>query len=166
MNFFLIIFLNSFILIKIIFMENENTEYKEGDADEFTIFLFSESPKKPSTIKLELNSSDNIKIGLNIFQELLMVFTAGIKYLFSGGNDKVDISSLTIEDIHLMNQYFESMGFKINVEKFTIAEYLDNIKLPNYFQDQHLIKDDTMLREIYYEATLDLIIYRISFDFL
>jgi hypothetical protein len=147
-------------------MENENTQYQVGDADEFTIFLFSEKPKEPNTIKLELDNNKDIKIGLNIFQELLMIFTEGIKYLFSCGNDKVDVSSLTIEDIDLMGKYFKSMGFKINVEKFTIGEYLDNIKLPNYFKDQHLIETNTMLRDIYYEATLDLIIYRISFDFL
>ena len=148
-------------------METEDTEYKEGCADDFTIFLFSEQPKEPNTIKLELdNKGKDIKIGLNIFQELLMIFTSGIKYLFSNGCDTVDISSLTIEDIDLMGKYFESMGFKIKVDKFTIGEYLDNIKLPNYFKDQDLIKDDTMLRDIYYEATIDLIIYRISFDFI
>ena len=134
-------------------MENENTEYQVGGADEFTIFLFSEKPKDPNTIKLELDNNIDIKIGLNIFQELLMIFTAGIKYLF-GENDKVDISSLSVDDIHLMGKYFESMGFKINVEKFTIGEYLDNIKLPNYFKDQHLIEDNTKLCDIYYEATL------------
>jgi hypothetical protein len=146
-------------------MENENTEYQVGGADEFTIFLFSEKPKDPNTIKLELDNNIDIKIGLNIFQELLMIFTSGIKYLF-GENDKVDISSLSVDDIHLMGKYFESMGFKINVEKFTIGEYLDNIKLPNYFKDQHLIEDNTKLCDIYYEVTLNLIIYRISFDFL
>ena len=146
-------------------MENENTEYQVGYPDEFTIFLFSEKPKDPNTIKLELDNNIDIKIGLNIFQELLMIFTAGIKYLF-GENDKVDISSLSVDDIHLMGKYFESMGFKINVEKFTIGEYLDNIKLPNYFKDQHLIEDNTKLCDIYYEATLNLIIYRISFNFL
>lgn len=146
-------------------MENENTEYQVGGADEFTIFLFSEKPKDPNTIKLELDNNIDIKIGLNIFQELLMIFTSGIKYLF-GENDKVDLSSLSVDDIHLMGKYFESMGFKINVEKFTIGEYLDNIKLPNYFKDQHLIEDNTKLCDIYYEATLNLIIYRISFNFL
>ena len=94
-----------------------------------------------------------------------MIFTSGIKYLFSGGNDTVDVSKLSTEDINFMNQYFESMGFKIKVDKFTIGEYLDNIKLPNYFKDQHLIEDNTMLKDIYYEATINLIIYRISFDF-
>lgn len=147
-------------------MENEDTKYVDGDGDDFTIFLFSEKPKEKNSIKLELNPSDkNIKIGLMIFQELLMIFTAGIKYLFSE-DEKVDITSLNEDDILLMNEYFASIGHVIIIEIFTIEEYLSNMKLPNYFKDQHLIKDDTMLRDIYYETVLDGKIYRISFDFL
>ena len=147
-------------------MENEDTKYVDGDGDDFTIFLFSEKPKEKNSIKLELNSDDkDIKIGLMIFQELLMIFTAGIKYLFSK-DEKVDITSLNEDDILLMNEYFASIGHIIIIEKFTIEEYLSNIKLPNYFKDQHLIKDDTMLRDIYYETVINSNIYRISFDFL
>ena len=35
-------------------MENKDTEYIDGDADEFTIFLFSNPPKEKNSIKLEL----------------------------------------------------------------------------------------------------------------
>lgn len=147
-------------------MENEDTKYVDGDGDDFTIFLFSEKPKEKNSIKLELNSDDkDIKIGLMIFQELLMIFTAGIKYLFSK-DEKVDITSLNEDDILLMNEYFASIGHVIIIEKFTIEEYLSNMKLPNFFKDQHLIKDDTMLRDIYYETVINTNIYRISFDFL
>ena len=148
-------------------MENENTVYKNGDGDNFTIFLFSENPKEKNSIKLELNpSEEDIKTGLHIFQELLMIFTSGIKYLFSDENKLVDISKLCEDDIILMNNYFNSFGFIINVDKFSISEYLNNIKLPNYFKDKNLIKDDTLLKDIYYEVTKDFIIYRIYFDFL
>ena len=147
-------------------MENEDTKYIDGDADEFTIFLFSESPKEENSIKLELNPTDkNIQIGLLIFQELLMIFTSGIKYLFSK-DEKVDITSLSDEDISLMDKYFASIGFRIIIETFTIEEYLSNMKLPNYFKDQHLIKENTPLPDLYYETALNAIIYRISFDFL
>ena len=94
-----------------------------------------------------------------------MIFTAGIKYLFSK-DEKVDVTKLSEEDIVLMNKYFASIGHIINIEIFTIEEYLSNMKLPNYFKDQHLIKDNTMLRDIYYETALNAKIYRISFDFL
>ena len=134
-------------------MENENTEYMDGDADEFTIFLFSEPTKEKNSIKLELDpSKKDIHIGLHIFQELLMIFTAGIKYLFSK-DEKVDITTLTEEDISLMNRYFESMGFIININIFTIEGYLSNMKLPNYFLHQELIKENTPLDSFYYETT-------------
>lgn len=147
-------------------MENEDTKYLNGDGDDFTIFLFSEPPKEKNSIKLELNSKgQDIKIGLMIFQELLMIFTAGIKYHFSE-DEKVDITKLTEENIKLMNEYFASIGFTISIDVFSIEEYLTNMKLPNYFLNQDLIKDDTLLKDIYYETSIDMKIYRISFDFL
>ena len=147
-------------------MENKDTEYIDGDADEFTIFLFSEPPKEKNSIKLELSpSKKKIHIGLHIFQELLMIFTAGMKYLFSE-EEKLDVTKLEQKDIKLMNDYFESMGFQVNVEVFTISEYLDNMKLPNYFLKKELITENTMLDEFYYETTLNAKIYRIYFNFL
>jgi len=147
-------------------MENENTEYINGDADDFTIFLFSEPPKEQSSIKLQLNQSkEKMHIGLHIFQELLMIFTSGMKYLFSE-EEKLDITKLEQKDIDLMEKYFESMGFKVEIEVFTIVEYLDNMKLPNYFINQELIEENTPLDSFYYETSLKDRIYRICFDFL
>ena len=147
-------------------MENKDTEYIDGDADEFTIFLFSEPPKEKNSIKLELKpSKEKIHIGLHIFQELLMIFTEGSKYLF-GKENKVDITKLCKEDIHLLNEYYESFGFTLHIDVFTIIEYIDNMKMPNYFLHQELIKDDTLLKDIYYETSFDGNIYRIYFDFL
>ena len=147
-------------------MENESLEYKEGSGDEFTRFIFSSNPKEKNTIKLELNPCQkNIKIGLHLFQELLMILTEGMKFLYSNENEKVDISELTEENIELMNRYFQSFGFMITIETFDIKQYLENIKLPNYFKDKHLIRDNTLLKDIYYEVTIKYIIYRLSFDF-
>jgi hypothetical protein len=148
-------------------MEDDSTEYIDGDADDFTIFLFSEKPKEQNTIKLELSDNvENLQIGLHIFQELLMIFTSGIKYLFGNGDETVNITILTEEDINLMNQYFKSMGFKITIEIFTIGEYLNNMKLPNYFINKELIEKETILRDFYYETSLSGKIYRITFDFI
>jgi len=147
-------------------MENKDTEYIDGDADDFTIYLFSNEPQEKNSIKLELSKPrEDIKIGLHIFQELLMIFTSGIKYLFSK-DEIVDITSLTVDDISLMNHYFQSIGFTILIETFTISEYLSNMKLPNYFRNHDLIKDNTPLDDFYYETHLAGIIYRITFNFL
>ena len=147
-------------------MEHTDTEYKEGDDSEFLDFLFTEIPQEKNSIKLELSPAEkNVKIGLHIFQELLMIFTGGLKKLF-GEKEKVDITILKPEDIQLMNKYFESMGFQCMVERFNVSEYLENMKMPNYFVNQELITDKTLLKDIYYETSINYIIYRVSFDFM
>ena len=147
-------------------MDNKETEYLDGDADDFTIYLFSDLPKEKNSIKLELTpSKEKLHIGLHIFQELIMIFTSGMKYLFSN-EDKLDITKLEEKDIHLMNQYFESIGFQVTILVFTITDHLDNMKLPNYFINKELIEENTMLDDFYYETSLKGMIYRVSFNFL
>ena len=145
-------------------MEHTDTEYKEGNDSEFLDFLFTEIPQEKNSIKLELSPTEkDVQIGLHIFQELLMIFTGGLKKLF-GEKEKVDITILKPEDIQLMNKYFESMGFQCMVERFNVSEYLENMKMPNYFVNQELITDKTLLKDIYYETSINYIIYRVSFD--
>lgn len=147
-------------------MENEDTEYIEGSGDDFLHYIFSNEPKEKNSVKLVLDPpNEGVKIGLHIFQELLMVFTMALKYNYSE-NENLDISSINHEDINKINRYFQSFGHSVLVEKFTIEEYLSKIKLPNYFKDKHLIKDNTLLRDIYYETFVNGYIYRITFDFL
>jgi len=40
------------------------------------------------------------------------------------------------------------------------------MKLPNYFLNQELIEENTMLNEFYYETHINGKIYRVYFDFL
>ena len=147
-------------------MENEDTEYIEGNGDDFLKYIFSKEPREKNSVKLELDPPDpGVKLGLHIFQELLMVFTMALKYLYSDGED-LNISTITSEDIDKINRHFNSFGFSVLVEKFTIQDYLSNMKLPNFFKNKDLIKDDTLLRDIYYETFTNDNIYRITFDFI
>ena len=147
-------------------MENEDTEYIEGNGDDFLKYIFSSEPREKNSVKLELDPpNEGVKLGLHVFQELLMVFTMGLKYLYSEG-DALNISTISPEDIDKINRHFQSFGFSVLVEKFTIQDYLSNMKLPNFFKDKELIKDDTLLRDIYYETYVNDFIYRITFDFI
>lgn len=147
-------------------MENEDTEYIEGNGDDFLKYIFSKEPREKNSVKLELDPPDTgVKLGLHIFQELLMVFTMALKYLYSDGED-LNISTIRSEDIDKINRHFNSFGFSVLVERFTIQEYLSNMKLPNLFKNKELIKDDTLLRDIYYETFTNDNIYRITFDFI
>lgn len=144
----------------------------DGDGDDFTIFLFSHPVKEPNTIKLELAPPEKgVHIGLHIFQELLQIFVDGLKYFYgqqSGKDDgKVDINSLTIDNIDLMKRYFLSIGFQLILNVFTPENYVSK---PDIFNDKSLIKENTMLDEYFYEITTydsnDLEkIYRVSFKF-
>ena len=142
----------------------------DGDGDDFTIFLFSHPVKEPNTIKLELAQPEKeVHIGLHIFQELLQIFVDGLKYFFSDKNDegKVDINSLSEENIDLMKRYFLSIGFELILDVFTPDDYVSK---PDIFKDHSLIKENTMLDEYFYEiSTYDSDdsekIYRVSFKF-
>ena len=140
----------------------------DGDGDDFTIFLFSHPVKEPNTIKLELAPPEKgVHIGLHIFQELLQIFTDGIKYFYSKDDGKVDINSLTEDNIDLMKRYFLSIGFQLILNVFTPENYVSK---PDIFNDKSLIKENTMLDEYFYEITTydsndSEKIYRVSFKF-
>ena len=142
---------------------DSDTEYKEGDHIDFINYLFSNSPKNIGEVKLELPLSEPSKnVGLHEFEQLLMIFVDGLKY-FYGENDKVDIHKLNSEDIQKVNEYFLSMNYKVNVDVYpTMNEYV--FKYPNYFKDQKHIKEDTELKDYYYEVYgKDNCVFRISF---
>ena len=80
---------------------------------------------------------------------------------------KVDINSLTVDNIDLMKRYFLSIGFQLILEVFTPENYVSK---PDIFNDKSLIKENTMLDEYFYEITTydsnDMEkIYRVSFKF-
>ena len=83
---------------------NNDTEYKEGDHNDFINYLFSDSPREKGEVKLELPLNERDKnLGLHEFEQLLMIFVDGLKY-FYGINGKVNINNLTKEDIQKVNE--------------------------------------------------------------
>ena len=132
---------------------NPEPEYKEGHHKEFIQYIFSDSPKEPGEVKLELplpEGSEKCKnIGLHLFEQLLMIFVDGLKY-FYGKDGKVDINKLTKEDIIKVNEYFISMNYSVDLKVFdTMNEY--QFKFPNYFKNQEHIRPETKLEDFYYE---------------
>ena len=141
-----------------------NIDYKESDHNNFIIYLFSNEPKDKSSIKLELPLNDNNKnLYLHIFEQLLMIFVDGLKYLY-GKNDKVNINKLTDNDFNKMKLYFESINYSVNYEKFeSINDY--QFKFPNYFKSQEKIDNNTKLKDFYYEIyNENNSVFRISFN--
>ena len=94
----------------------------------YIFLIFFSTSEDKNAIKLELSPpASDIQIGLHIFQELLMILTGGIQYLFGDNENKINISKMTEEQVNLLNHYFESIGFVILVERFTVPDHMDNI---------------------------------------
>lgn len=147
-------------------METEDTEYITGEGDDFISFLFSSNPREKNTVKLELDPPENgVKIGQHLFQELLMTFIMCLKH-FKGDDEDFNINKISQENLKIIDGHFQSFGFLTKVERFTVHDYLSNMKTPNYFKEKHLIKDETLLKDIYYESVVGGYIYRITFDFI
>lgn len=142
---------------------NRDTEFKEGNHQDFINYLYSNSPKSLGEVKLELPLNDPSKnLGLHEFEQLLMIFVDGLKY-FYGENGKVDINKLNTDDIQKVNSYFLSMNYEVSLDIFpTMNEYI--FKHPNYFKDQKHITSETELKDYYYEVYgKDNCVFRISF---
>ena len=144
-----------------------NTEYKEGNHDEFIHYLFTNDPKPKGSIQLEsplLEPGKNE--GLHIFEQLLMIFVDGLKFFFKNEEGKINLSELTEENILKVKEYFVSMNYDVIVEVFpTMNEY--QFKFPDYFKNQEHIKSETELKDFYYEVfNEENCAFRISFTFL
>jgi len=147
-------------------MENENTEYKDGDHDSFIEYVFKDSPKEKNSIKLELDPPNkNNNINKHIFEQLLQIFTDGMKYLYSDNDNKIDIASLEIDSILKMKEYFESFGVELIFNMYDQTNY---VLKPYIYNNPELYNKSKSVNDFYYEIPLEknnkIFVYRISFN--
>ena len=147
-------------------MENENTKYKDGDHNSFIKYVFTKEPKENNSIKLELDSPDkNNNINKHIFEQLLQIFTDGMKYLYSDNDNKVNIASLEIESILKMKEYFESFGVELIFNMYDQTNY---VLKPYIYNNPELYNKSKSVNDFYYEIPLEknnqMLVYRISFN--
>ena len=147
-------------------MENENTEYKDGDHNSFIEYVFKNSPKEKNSIKLELDPPNkNNNINKHIFEQLLQIFTDGMKYLYSDNDNKIDIASLEIDSILKMKEYFESFGVELIFNMYDQTNY---VLKPYIYNSPELYNKSKSVNDFYYEIPLEknnkMLVYRISFN--
>lgn len=142
------------------------TIIEEENPDDFIVYMFGSEPKSKDSIQLECpDIPDNKNTHLHIFEQLLMIYIGGLKYLWSDSEGKVDLTKLTTENIELMKNYFKSISYDVSVDVFDLHTY--QFKYPDYFKYQDKITKDTILSDFFYESQgSDTNMYRISFDFL
>ena len=147
-------------------MENENTEYKDGDHNSFIEYVFKNKPKEKNSIKLELDPPNkNNNINKHIFEQLLQIFTDGMKYLYSDNDNKVDIASLEIDSILKIKEYFESFGVELIFNMYDQTNY---VLKPYIYNTPELYNKSKSVNDFYYEIPLEknnkMLVYRISFN--
>jgi hypothetical protein len=147
-------------------MENEDTEYKSGDHNSFIEYVFTGDPKPKMTIKLELESPNpGNNLNKHIFEQLLQIFSDGMKHLYGGEDGKVDIAGLEIESIIKMKEYFDSFGVELIFNMYNQSDY---VMKPYIYNNPELYNKSKSVNEFYYEIPLEkdnsMLIYRISFN--
>ena len=147
-------------------MENENTEYKDGDHNSFIEYVFQKEPKEKNSIKLELDSpQEGNNINKHIFEQLLQIFTDGMKFLYSDGDNKINIASLEINSILKMKEYFESFGVELIFNMYDQTNY---VLKPYIYNNPELYNKSKSVNDFYYEIPLEknnqMLVYRISFN--
>ncbi len=147
-------------------MENENTEYKSGDHNSFIEYVFSGNPKPKKTIKLELeppNPGNNFN--KHVFEQLLQIFSDGMKYLYGGDDGKVNISTLEIDSIIKMKEYFDSFGVELIFNMYNQSDY---VLKPYIYDKPELYNKSKKVSDFYYEIPLEkegkILVYRIGFE--
>ena len=147
-------------------MENEDTEYKTGDHESFIEYVFTTNPKPKNTIKLELdppNPGNNFN--KHVFEQLLQIFTDGMKYLYSGEESELDIASLEINSILKMKGYFESFGIELIFNMYDKKNY---VMKPYIYDNPALYNKSKKVSDFYYEIPVklekEMFVYRIAFE--
>lgn len=94
-------------------------EVLDCSLDDFINFLFERPPMPKNQVIFDWfaileGSTQPID---DLFQGLLEIWTKGMARLFGDMNSQVDLDSLSIDNVQLIEQYFNSMGFTIYYQR-------------------------------------------------
>ena len=87
--------------------------------------LFGEIFNNPPKNKKEIVISFDTRNLEELYERLLELFVEGLKIKFGDIYQKVNLSSLTLEDFNLMNRYMNSFGVDAHYELFTKQEFIE-----------------------------------------
>jgi hypothetical protein len=137
------------------------------DILELTHHIFSKQPKDPNSIQLdfsefignvESNDDNNYEQypsspSEELFKQLLMIFTEGMKMLYGDKNGQVNLENITQNNFDKVNQYFNSFGIKVIY------------KIINDDTDDYINIEKKELKNHQLRLRRNNLIYVISFDY-
>lgn len=99
-----------------------------GNFEGFISQLFSNSPKPPGTVRIDITNGDastnNHKFTSHLLAEILV---AGLVYKFG---ENVTFKDLSESDISLMKQYIQSLGFDFWINNDILNHNKNSLALP------------------------------------
>lgn len=133
------------------------------DVEELLEQLINTSPGNKNEFRLEFEDEITLK---NLFELLLNFFTNICKLYFGDHTGVVNINHMTDNDLSLVNKYFNSIGFKYNLQNYNYNQtslqqinYLQNNKYSNY-----TITPSTRLDELFFVLKCNDTIFKINFE--
>ena len=135
---------------------------KEMDVYEIAHNLYTNTEFTHETFTIH---NDDLK---NYFEMLIIILTEGLKH-FYGEDDKVNLTQLSINDFNKLKEYFKKINIEMNLQIFTIIDWVKNRLYTNYIPyDKIIINNNTKLEELNFIINPDTIdsVYIINFKFL
>ena len=138
----------------------------ELELEELVNNIFNRQPQPKKSFQLQFIENLSVK---EVFEFLITFFTEGAKYKYgtenSDGKTTVDLSKWTQKELKIMEEYFASVFFKLNVEIYEASKskHID-FNLMSY--RKQVIGKNTPLNTLKFPLYTQNTIYVISFDYL
>lgn len=99
-------------------------EVLDCSLDDFIQFLFQNPPLPKNQVVFDWFTilQDSTQPIDDLFQGLLEIWTKGMARLFGDLNARVDLDTLSIDNVQLIEQYFNSMGFTIYYQRTSLDD--------------------------------------------
>ena len=124
------------------------------DLKELASIIFNKEIKEKSYYSVQFDSIENLN---DLYENLLMFFTEGMKILF-GINGKVDLFSLTSEDFVKFNKYMNSIGINCIFNIYDESEY------DKMFKENFMIKIKKTLSDYRFKIKIKNKIFVLFFE--
>lgn len=123
------------------------------DLFDMTKKLFSSPVQEPNSFAFQIIVPDNILDKEKFcFDQLLLIFTEGMKHFYGDELGEVDLAKLSENDFYNINNYFKSIGYEVHYQ----FKPLSDISLPMF--PEKTFND-------YFKLTTDHGFYYITFSF-
>ena len=133
--------------------------HQEIDLEKLVAKVFKGNPESPNKYPIFLDTYD-LRGG---FEMLLTILVEGMKIKYQ--TDRINMSLLGVEDFNIISKHINSIGIKLNLDKYTIEEW-ELLKSNFKAYNEIIINNSTKLKDLKVCLLGGDHYYKISFDIL